>query len=377
MATINEIKDKVQKEARVALKSNGGLIAIATGGGKSKIAVDYSKELYEANASVKILLIVPTIVLRDTDWLNEFDKWGARHIFDNNITKKCYVSINKLKNEHYDLVILDELQHITPSNYEFFLNNSVSRTIALSATPPKEKEKRELIKEIGLETVYEIGLDEAVEMGLVAPYDLTLVESNLNYTSLCVEAGGKNKKFMTTENRHYDYLSGDIARSVARRLPEHKMKWKYFNRMRFIYNLESKKRVAQYLLEKVIPKEERTLIFCGSIAMAEALEPHTYHSKSTDADLVRFRNKEINRLSAVQALNEGVNIADVDNALIVQVSSKERHLIQKIGRILRYEEGHIGKIYLMYAKGTVDEKWMNSATESLKKREIHLIKMRT
>ena len=86
-------------------------------------------------------------------------------------------------------------------------------------------------------------------------------------------------------------------------------------RMRFIYNLKSKTKVAKYMLEKMISRDERTLIFAGSIATAEKLESNSFHSKSNGKAFDKFMNKEINRLSSVKSLNEGVNIPDLDNAL--------------------------------------------------------------
>ena len=56
-------------------------------------------------------------------------------------------------------------------------------------------------------------------------------------------------------------------------------------RMRFIYNLPSKLEAAKYILKHIIPIEDRTLIFCGSIAHAEELSKNTYHSKTDDIDL--------------------------------------------------------------------------------------------
>ena len=373
---MNPVKDKVQREAVEALTENeGGLIAIATGGGKSKIAIDYSLQVQRNKADLKILVIVPTRALRDTDWKNEFYKWGATDLWTNNVRKECYAYIEKIAGETFDIVIMDEVQHITPNNYKFFVQNEIGKIVALSATPPKEKEKKELLELLSVEPVYQVGLDKGVQIGLVAPYTLTLVESNLNSSVNYVKAGSKAKPFMSTESRQYMYLTDTISKMRYRGANNQQMKWMYLKRMRFIYDLQSKERVAKYLLDKVIPKDERTLIFTGGIKMAEALEPNSYHSKRNDECLIQFRNKEINRLSCVEALNEGVNIPEVDNALIVQANSNERNLIQRIGRILRFEEGHVGHIYLQYVKGTVDEKWMEKAIEGLNKNQIKLLKM--
>lgn len=374
----DEIKSRLQKEVLDTINEHNGkgIIAIATGGGKTKIAIDYCKQIVKENPNAKILVVVPTRVLRDNEWESEFVKWKATTILRKNVRKECYISINKIENEEFDLVILDEVQNITVNNSKFFQSNKVDKIIGLTATPPKEKEKKEILQSLNLNVIHYTGLDEAVEIGLVAPYELTLISTNLNRTKAYVLAGGKNRKWYTTENRQYEYLDYDIQKAKYRGVSNAIMKMKYLNRMRFIYNLKSKEAVAKYVLDNIIPKDERTLIFAGSIKTAEALCSYTYHSKTDSTDLDKFRNGEINRLSAVNALNEGVNISNVDNAFIVQINSKERHLIQKIGRILRTNGDHRGKIYLLYVEGTVDEKWMHEATKELDKTDVRYIKIR-
>lgn len=179
---------------------------------------------------------------------------------------------------------------------------------------------------------------------------------------------------MTTEQSNYDYLTSDIEISQHNpRVTAEKMKFKYLRRMRFLYDLQTRELVAKEILKK-IPQEERTIIFAGTIKMAESLEKNTFHSKTNDQHLKDFIDKKINRLSSVKALNEGINIPDVDNAVIVVVNSKERHLIQKIGRAIRRRDGKIAKIYICYAKGTVDERWVEQATKNLDLSNVKTIK---
>ena len=374
--TIHEAKVEVQEEGRDALiVNNGGIIAVATGGGKSKMAIDFCAYTQEDIAApLRIMIAVPTEKLRDLEWPNELRKWWPDKPEAVVIDRYCYASINKLKGKIYDIVILDEIQNITPNNARFFDNNTYGEIVGLSATPPNEVEKKEILDRLHLKVVYKLSLDEAVERGIVAPYELIFVEMNLDSKKKYIEAGNKAKKWMTTEKRQYDYFSSTIKNAEMGFGRRGSIKYLRLNRMRFVYNLDSKFRVAAHMLEHVIPKKERTLILTGSIKMAEALEKNTFHSKSNGIAFDKFMKGEINKLSAVDSLSEGVNIPNLDNALIVQVKTKERHLIQKIGRIIRWREGHIAKIYIMYVKGTVDEEWMNKATENIDKSSVNLIK---
>lgn len=377
MKEIDKRKAIIQKEAIEAIQQPGNwIVTIATGGGKSKIAIDYAiEEEKRQRKLLKVLLVVPTEKLRDENWHYEFMDWSNQEHYDR-IERYCYKSVNKIKEQTFDIVILDELQNVTPLNAEFFSNNHVKKIIGLSATPPKEAEKRMILNRLGLKIAYELKLDEAVKRGIVSPFRLTFVEFELNNTHKYIKAGNKKTSWMTTEKKQYEYLSEKIKLAQNGNVRHESLKFMRLNRMRFIYNLKSKEQIAKYMLSKVIPLDERTLIFAGSIKMAEKLEPNTFHSKSDDIAFQKFMKSEISRLSAVQALNEGMNIPNLDNALIVQVNSKERHLIQKIGRIVRYREGHMANIYIIYAKGTVDEKWVKVATENIDTSNVNTIKFK-
>ncbi len=73
------------------------------------------------------------------------------------------------------------------------------------------------------------------------------------------------------------------------------------------------------------------------IAQIEELCPETHHSKKgkKDTTLQDFKDGVINRLGAIQTIAEGVNIENLDTGFVVQAMSKSRHMIQRLGRMLR------------------------------------------
>jgi superfamily II DNA or RNA helicase len=369
-----QAKSEIQAEILPTVREeNRAIVVAATGVGKSKVAVDYAKEICKKKKNAKILIIVPTEKLRDENWLEEFVKWNAKTIWNQNVTRSCYVSANKLSDKEYDLVILDEIHNITENNAEFFVHNTAYKCVGLTATLPKDELKVQILKELGFKVVYELPLDKAVGLGLVSPYEITVIEVRLDDKEKYIKSGTKDKPFFQTELKKYNYLSLMVKRLMFSSNPTAKrnLKWKILDRMRFIYNLKSKTKVAEFLLEEIIPQEERTLIFCGGIDQAEHLNQYSFHSKKKNhEDFDNFKAEKINRLSCVNALNEGHNIPNVDNGLIVQLNSKELNLVQRVGRIVRYRKGHIAQIYIVCAIETQDEKWVAKALEGFDKSSI-------
>lgn len=375
------IKNKVQEEAGRSWSVWGkqfGLVAAATGVGKSKIAINAAKELIAEKKNAKILIGVPTEKLRDENWEEEFRKWGLIRVYNKNVSRVCHVSMSKIVKEEFDLVIFDEAHNITDLNASFFRNNTVHRCIALTATYPNDPTKKFLLQEAGLSPVYKIDLDTAVKLRLVAPYEITVIETRLESSKKTVPGGSKDKPFLNTERNHYDYLTKTINSLMfnPHRTEQQKkaLQFKTINRMHFIYGLQSKEEAAKAVIAK-LPADERTIIFCSNIKQAENLCEYRFHSKTDDTDLNKFLKGEVNQMSCVQAFNEGHNIpVKVDNAVIVQVNSNDRNLIQRIGRILRYKKGHVAKVFIILCIDTVDENWYIKATAGLDSSKITRIR---
>ena len=385
-------KDEVQREARAFIDQNGGsgIVEMATGTGKSKIPIDIAKA--ECNSDYKILLVVPTQKLRDVNWRNEFDKWEAIEIWDQCVQRECYASLHKVKG-HFDLIIMDEVHNITELNSVFFDQCTFKRIIGLTATMPKKGIKMDILEAQNFKVVYTVSVDEAVQWGLISPYKITIIKTTLNRIIKNVAAGNKQNPFFQSEQDAYNYLSKTIDElqyvkvldpltgntSLERRdltsSDKKKLEMLIFKRMRLIQNLSSKLAAAVYVRDHMLAKGTRTLIFAGSIAHAQYICHNSFHSKSpkNDTSFDDFSAKRISMLSCVNSLNEGHNIPDVDNALVIQLNSNDLHLIQRIGRIVRYRDGHLAQIYVLVAKNTVDEDWAKKAMKEFDHSNISVI----
>lgn len=372
---VNKVREKVQNEAiQAVIDNNGGMVAMATGSGKSRVGVELAKYHCEPFKS-DLALLVPTEKLRDENWFEEFNKWGAGYLW-NNIQRLCYASGSKVVGHGFDLVILDEGHNITELSSEFFLNNNVQRTVLLTATPPTDMVKNQILSDLGIRLVYELTLDQAVRLGFVAPYKITVVTIPLDNVTKNIKGGNKTNPFMTTEFSTYSYWTKRIQSCISDSSPQGKAKMKFaiLGRMQFIYKLPSKTAVIKYLLNKVIPEDDRTIIFCGNIEQAEQVCPTFYHSKSGNVAYDAFKAEEINRLSCVKAVNEGHNFPGVDSGIIGQLNSKEKDLVQRIGRLIRFRPGHEAHLYILVSEGTQDEKWLENAIENLDQSKIEYIR---
>lgn len=356
-------KSKIQKEIVESLKKPAhGLLLLSPRIGKTKIAIDVIKK----EKCKSILWVTPNAKLRDVDIPGEFETWKAiKYLHKTDII--CYASL-AAHTGSYDKVIFDEYQNITEANSLPFFNGEIKykSILGLSGTHPKHKEKLEIYKKLNLEVLSEISIDEAVDKKLIAPYKITIVECELDSKIKDIKAGSKDKPFMTTEKAQYEYLTRTIGKAYASNpiVP----KYLYLNRMRFIYNLKTKTRVAKNLIKKL---GGRTLVFTGSIAQAEEISKNTYHSKTDDKNYTAFEKGEINLLACVNSGGLGSTYRNVDNFIIVQVNSDTKgDATQKIARSLVLQKGYTANIFIIVVKDTSDEDWKDKVISGFDKKNI-------
>lgn len=379
--TKEQKQDLIQQAARKAWEDNGewGLLAMATGTGKSKVAVDEVKKLWLQPYKPRVLLIVPTEKLRDDNWRLEFDKWNG-HAEYQSLQRSCYASIIKFEQQYYDLVIMDEAHNLSDLNSGFFQKNSVKRVLALSATPPNpnsdgaDARKVDLFKQMRLKTDFYYPLEQARKDGLVADYEIWIVQTMLDNKDKYIEAGPKAKRFYQTETERYAFLTKMVQKfAIAKN--QVMVKVKSLERMRLIANSKEKLDVCKRILQRF--KGNRILVFGGSIEQIEQLMPgQVYHSKSGKAGheyLAKFMAQEVDECGTVAAANEGLNFPNLDMGLIAQISSDSRALVQRIGRIIRWRPNHKAIVFIVVAVGTQDEKWLEAAIEGMDRSIIKYI----
>ncbi len=361
-------REIIQEEAYQAIIKNdgNGMLVMATGSGKSYIAIRYMDYIYKQNPTCTIYICVPTTRLRDTNWDDEFKKFGYGYLL-NNVKKICYASSHKI-DDKIDLLVLDEAHNITELRTEIFTNKPTS-ILCLTATPPTNKIKIKLFKDNNIDKIiYHLPLDKAVEYGIVSPYKITVVECRLNSTDRNIKAGSKaHGYFQITEQANYDWLSKAIGKLMYQNTEQSKKSREamIIKRVQFLKGSKTKLEIAKWIKENLFEKSKRNLIFAGNIEQAETLSDFTYHSKKkNDDDLNRFIKGDINELACVDALNEGHNLNSVDNALVVQCFSDPRVLTQRVGRLIRYKEGHQGHVYVICCINTRDEEWVKKSLES-------------
>lgn len=364
--TPEQRKSAVQGWALKAWKDAGyrGTFEGATGVGKSRPAILAAAEELEINPFARIYICVPTETLRDKEWPDEIIKWHGQGLLAS-VKLICHKAMNKIRDEEIDLIIFDECHHITATNATFFTHNKVFKIFGLTATMTGQRNETDSDKTAMLSelcpSVFKVSLEEGIALELIANFKVKVLLFDLDNSDMYVTGGTKKRPFKTTEASQYKYLTRMLQKMTWTKNDAAKFTW-IQRRVELLTNLKSKTELAKQCMERLIKPDNRTLVFCGSIRQSmELCGENVYNSTTDNTYLSKFQLKEINYLGCVDALNEGKNIEDLDQSLVVQLNSNSRTIIQRIGRNIRWRPGHEALITVLVAKKTADENWYREA----------------
>jgi len=376
---LNEEKNKQQRKALNAWARNNyiGSIIAGTGFGKSRCGVLACKHILNRIHTNNAIILVPTIQLQE-QFVEEFHKWGCAEYLDR-IDIVCYQSAYKLRKQKYALVVCDEVHLGLSKEYiKFFRNNSYTSILAMTATLPEEP-----IYEIQLlklaPKVYELTLDQCVALKLVSPYEIYCIPLELTFGER-LEYDAINKEFV----EHKVALGPDAfdLAKVYLKSRQASSEEKY-HAGGFYKTIRERKGLIDQAHAKIDKFKEivndnldkRIITFGGlndfTTKLAKSVSPlaEVYHSKRTLKQrreaLRKFKEGEVNILCSTKALNQGFDMPNANVGIICGLTSKTLSMIQRIGRLIRFEEGKIGRIYILYIKDSQEEKWLSNATREL------------
>ena len=339
----------VQSEAvESLLKSKRSGVAVSMGVGKTLIGLKHLDSL----SAAKVLVVAPKKSIFQS-WKDEMVKHSMQHL-ESSVTFSTYISLNK-QDLNYDVVYLDECHNLLPS-HEPWLDKFQGKIVGLTGTPPKfeRSTKGKLVNKF-CPIRYSYFVDDAVSDGILNDYKIVVHMLKLG-TAKNIMAGGKTKKWPTSELESYSYWCDRIERSMN---PNETMMLR-IQRMKAMMSYPSKEVYAKKLFDSITDK---CILFANTQQQAEKLCKHSYHSENPDSEdnLLKFKVGVISKLSAVLQLNEGVNIPELRQGIIMHAYGNERKSSQRIGRLLRLNPNETAIVHILCYEGTVDESWVKSA----------------
>lgn len=375
-------REKARDEI-LLIESPNILCELPTSFGKTKVALDLMQMRFptiEYTMDTKILVVIPRLVLID-NWKDEFKKWGYERYLPY-VEFVTYVSLPK-KAGSWDMVIFDEVHHLSARCREALESFTIRSSVMLSATVGRDmkKELKVLFPDL---YVYKVSTKQAIQEEILPDprvylIPLTLDNIHPNYEiiknkSQKVElvipyaqkfnyAKVKNRRIVIrcTQRQYYDDMSAMIAwykKKMFNEVFKNLFLRKSGDRLKWLS--EQKSSFVRQLLDQL--DGQRTLTFCNGIPQTEELGKYCINSKNkaSEENLHKFNEGEVDHITACNMLDEGMNLVNCRVGVYAVLNSSERMIKQKLGRLLRHSDP---VIIIPYFKGTRDEEIVGKMLE--------------
>lgn len=353
------IRDKRQLQfAKTWLQSERfGILYLCPRFGKIYTTINILEQL---NPRIKVLIAYPDVKIKKS-WEEDFYK---REYVNPNVTFTTYMSLKKHLDEYYDLIVLDEIHTMSAAQIqvcgELIREKEV---IGLTGTLSSWTEKT-LKMDLNLPVIVKYPINIAIEEGILPDYEIRVVTVSLD--NLVMQNFGRTR---TTEKRRFNTFNSLIKKEDEP---------KFFYRLKIIEVLQrsiAKKRKTIELIQKY--KDERLLVFCGRVEIADSLGIPSYHSKSSEKkmfdDFVQGRSKH---LAVIRIGNTGVTYKPLSKVIVNYADSNSENLTQKINRCMSIEYDNPEKkaiIYLITSDEDIELKWVKQALNMFDKSKIFYI----
>ena len=232
----------------------------------------------------------------------------------------------------FDCIILDEAHHVPADTYQKIMNHFEPKLwLGMTATPDKRDDNiagRNVYELFNHQIAYEIRLQQAMEENLLCPFhyfgltDLSMVDDESIDCNFSILTSDERVKHILTQANYYGY-SGDRVKGLifCSSIRESEELSNKFNQ---IINPNTGKYYRTIALNGSASEEERQNAF-EKLAMNE--------SDSTDD------KQPLDYIFSVEILNEGVDIVEVNQVIMLRPTQSPIVFIQQLGRGLRKADG--------------------------------------
>jgi superfamily II DNA or RNA helicase len=360
-----------QSQALAAWNAFGrrGVVSLATGGGKTRIAIGAL-----LTTGVPAVVLCPTRALA-AQWLAELGRWfnepigmvgdGRRQVERLTVVtfESAYRHMDDL-GDRFGLLVVDEVHHFgSGARVEALESCAATARLGLTATAPDPgSDAATRIGELVGPIVFEMGIGELAGTHL-APLDIvsmpvTLTEDERSAYSRLTRAFSEHAR--TFFRAHHDGAFVELTRTLARSAEGRRALIDNAAGQALASFPSAKRRLVGELLRD--HRADKTIVFTALAENAydiasESLIPVIAAETSSRerADILRrFRDGPIRAIATARVLNEGIDVPDARVAIVVAGVLGRREHVQRIGRVLRPVPGKRALLYELVTMGTND-----------------------
>lgn len=262
-----------------------------------------------------------------------YQEYDADYVFATVQTLNRDEHLTQYAKDRFDCIVLDEAHHVPADTYQKIMNHFTPKLwLGMTATPDKRDdnvEGRNVYEIFNYKIALEIRLQQAMEENLLCPFhyfgitDLTIIgddtDSQRDFSMLIDD---ERVKHIITQAEYYGY-SGEKVKGLI-----------FCSSIKETEELSAK---FNQLTNKATGRKYRTIALNGSASEQERQEAFERlamnEEESTDG------REPLDYIFSVEILNEGVDIIEVNQVIMLRATKSPIVFVQQLGRGLRKAEG--------------------------------------
>lgn len=262
-----------------------------------------------------------------------YHEYDADYIFATVQTLNRDEHLLQYEKDAFDCIVLDEAHHVPADTYQKVMNHFTPKLwLGMTATPDKRDdnmEGRNVYELFNYQIAYEIRLQQAMEEKLLCPFhyfgitDLAIIGDNgdtsRDFSMLTSE---ERVKHIINQADYYGY-SGDKVKGLI-----------------FCSNIKETEELSAKFNEMINPstgKKYRTIALNGSASEQE--RQNVFERLAMNEEDATIENQPLDYIFSVEILNEGVDIVEVNQVIMLRPTQSPVVFIQQLGRGLRKANG--------------------------------------
>ncbi|WP_028235727.1 DUF3427 domain-containing protein [Pseudobutyrivibrio sp. MD2005] len=259
------------------------------------------------------------------------DEYDKDYIFATVQTLSRDEHLCKFASDHFDCIVLDEAHHVPANTYQKIMNHFKPKLwLGMTATPDKRDdnvEGRNVYEIFNHQIAYEIRLQQAMEEDLLCPFhyfginDLSIDSiEDTDRIDFSMLTSDERVKHIIEQATYYGF-SGERVKGLI-----------------FCSSIKESEALSEKFNQTINPetgKQYRTIALNGSADETQRAEAFERLAMDETEDGLQ----PLDYIFSVEILNEGVDIVEVNQVIMLRPTQSPIVFIQQLGRGLRKADG--------------------------------------
>ena len=261
-----------------------------------------------------------------------YHEYNADYVFATVQTLNRDEHLLQYAEDTFDCIILDEAHHVPAGTYQKIMKHFTPKLwLGMTATPDKRDdnvEGRNVYEIFNYQIAYEIRLQQAMEENLLCPFhyfgitDLSIIDDEASGRDFSMLTSNERVKHIIEQADYYGY-SGDKIKGLI-----------FCSSIRETEELSAKFNQA---INPVTGQHFRTIALNGSASEQE--RQNAFERLAMNEGEATIDTQPLDYIFSVEILNEGVDIVEVNQVIMLRPTQSPIVFIQQLGRGLRKANG--------------------------------------